>query len=65
MFDAVITGGLLSTGLIVIVNLAVADRFVSDTSTALRKDRRKYPSIIFSNVILNAKELLNHIIECL
>lgn len=37
MFDAVITGGLLSTGLTVIVNLAVADRFISDTSTALEK----------------------------
>jgi len=38
MFDAVITGGLLSTGLTVIANFAVADRFVSDTSTALRKE---------------------------
>jgi len=46
MFDAVITGGLLSTGLTVIVNLAVADRFASDTSTALRKEKRTSSVII-------------------
>lgn len=36
MFDAVIIGGLLSTGFTVMVNFAVADRFASDTSTAFR-----------------------------
>jgi len=39
MLDAVITGGLLSTGLTVMVNLAVADRFASDTSTALKRQK--------------------------
>lgn len=47
MFDAVITGGLLSTGLMVIVNLAVADRFVSDTSTALKRERKECYYVFF------------------
>lgn len=39
-FDAVIIGGLLSTGFTVMVNLAVADRFASDTSTAYRETNK-------------------------
>lgn len=37
--DDAIIGGLLSTGFTVMVNLAVADRFASDTSTALINKR--------------------------
>lgn len=57
MFDAVITGGLLSTGLTVIINLAVADRFVSDTSTALRK--KKMPNYYIFFQILEKSYMYN------
>lgn len=49
ILDAVITGGLLSTGLTVIVNFAVAERFASDTSTALKKKRKDKWNLLRTN----------------
>lgn len=37
--EALITGGLLSTGFTVILNFAVADRSASESSTAFKQDK--------------------------
>lgn len=60
IFDAVMTGGLLSTGLTVIVNLAVADRFVSDTSTAFEK-KKENAQLLCSIILPNfGKKFKSH-----
>lgn len=59
--DAVITGGLLSTGLTVIVSFAVVERLASDTSTAYREKRNLIIMCIMVNEVCAVCK--NHLIE--